>query len=147
MRQSLRTMMVWQGVGLLFYLAGMLLFLVVAVGVFLAPPENSLANLATGDMALILVSVLLLVFGRVISWKFGGEAGAMMGSVSTIRGRGPDQSKLEELGYQIPPEESSEPESDVVYEDGEVYTRCPECGARNEREFDYCSNCSSRLPE
>jgi hypothetical protein len=147
MRQSLRKTLLWQAVGLLFYLAGMVLFLLVAVGAFLAPPANSLASLTSGDMVLILVSVSLLVVGRVIGWKFGGGAGTMTGSVGAIRGGGPDQSKLEELGYHVPPEETGEPDSDVVYEDGELYARCTECGAKNEQEFDYCSNCSSQLSE
>lgn len=145
MRQSLRKTLLWQGIGLLFYLGGLLLFLLVAVSAFLAPPENSLANVTTGDMAMILMSVVLLATGRVISWKGGGETGAMMGSASTIRGQGPDQSKLEELGYQIPPDASGD--ADVTYEDGEVYAKCNECGAKNEQTFDYCNNCSSRLPE
>ena len=146
MRQSLRKTLLWQGIGLLFYLAGMGLFLVMAVSVFLAPPQNSLANLTTGDMLLGMVSVGLLVVGRVLSWKFGGET-SPMGAVTTIRGQGPNQSKLEELGYQIPPEDSGNPDSGVMYEDGTVYVQCSECGAKNEQQFEYCNNCSSQLPE
>ena len=146
MRQSLRKTLLWQGIGLLFYLAGMGLFLVMAVSVFLAPPQNSLANLTTGDMLLGMVSVGLLVVGRVLSWKFGGET-SPMGAVTRIRGQGADQSKLEELGYQIPPEDSGNPDSGVMYEDGTVYVQCSECGAKNEQQFEYCNNCSSQLPE
>lgn len=147
MRRSLRKTLLWQGVGLLFYLAGMVLFLVVAVNAFLEPPANSLANVTTGDMAALLVSVLLLVVGRVISWKLGGGTGAMIGSGGTIRSQAPKQSKLEELGYQMPPEESNDAGSNFDYEDGEIYIRCPECGAKNEPEFEYCNNCSSQLPD
>lgn len=145
MRQSLRKMLLWQGIGLLFYLGGMLLFLLVAVSAFLAPPESSFANLTTGDMAMLVMSVVLLATGRVISRKGGWETDAVMGSVSTIRGQGPNQSKLEELGYQMPPDASND--ADVIYEDGEISIRCTECGAKNEQTFDYCNNCSSRLPE
>lgn len=145
MRQSLRKTLLWQGIGLLFYLGGMLLFLLVAVSAFLAPPENSLANVTTGDVAMLLISMVLLATGRVISWKGGEETGTIMGSASTIRGQGPEQSKLEELGYQIPPDPSDE--ANVAYEDGEIYVRCNECGAKNQQTFDYCNNCSGRLPE
>lgn len=145
MRQSLRKMLVWQGVGLLCYLAGMLLFLVVAVGVFLAPPEHSLANLTTGDMAVILVSIVLIVTGRLISWMGGGESGTMMEGVRTIRRQDPDQSKLEELGYQMPSDASDGVDTDGMGEESVI--KCSECGATNERTFRYCSTCSSRLPE
>lgn len=147
MRQSLRRTLLWQVVGLLFYLGGLLLFLVVAVSAFLAPPGRSLANLTTGDVALLLVSVVLLVTGRVMSWKGGEKTGTMVGAISTIREQRPDQTKLEELGYQIPPDSSDDTDTSVIYEDGGLYRRCTECGAKNERSFDYCSNCSSRLPE
>ena len=146
MRQSLRKTLLWQGIGLLFYLAGMGLFLVMAVSVFLAPPQNSLANLTTSDMLLGMVSVGLLIMGRVLSWKFGGET-STMGAVTTIRSQGPNQSKLEELGYQIPPEDSGNPDSGVTSEDGTVYVQCAECGVKNEQQFEYCNNCSSQLPE
>jgi len=144
MRQSLRKMLLWHGVGLLCYLAGMLLFLVVAVDVFLAPPENSLANLTTGDTVILLGSVVLLVTGRIISWKGGGGTG-MMDGVQTIRGQGPDQSKLEELGYRMPHSTSDTADTDVADEDDAGAIRCSECGTANEPTFRYCSNCSNRL--
>lgn len=146
MRPSFRKMLLWHGVGLLCYLAGMLLFLVVAVSVFLAPPENSLANLTTGHMAILLGSIVLLVVGRVMSWKGGGGAG-MMGGIQTIREQRPDQSKLEELGYQMPASTSDTPDADGAGEDDAGTITCSECGATNEPTFRYCSNCSARLPE
>jgi hypothetical protein len=150
MRQSLRKTLLWQGVGLLFYLAGMVLFLAVAVNAFLAPPANSFGTVTTGDIAVLLVSVGLLVLGRAISWKLGGDVGGeagAAGALGRIRGRNPNQSRLEELGYRMPPEESDDSSSDTVYEDGEVYVRCPECGEPNERGFDYCGTCSGELPD
>jgi hypothetical protein len=149
MRQSLRKTLLWQGVGLLFYLAGMVLFLAVAVNAFLAPPANSFGAVTTGDIAVLLVSVALLLFGRAISWKLGGDVGGAgaMGTLGRVRDRRPNQSKLEELGYRMPPDESDDRGSDTVYEDGEVYVQCPECGEQNERGFDYCGNCSSELPD
>mgnify|MGYP000586771331 CR=1 FL=1 len=150
MRQSLRKALLWQGVGLLFYLAGMVLFLVVAVNAFLAPPSNSFGSVTSGDIAVLLVSVALLLVGRAISWKLGGDVGGdagAMGTLGRLRDRNPNQSKLEELGYRMPPEDADGRNSDTVSEDGEVYVRCPECGGKNERGFDYCGNCSSKLPE
>jgi len=150
MRQSLRKTLLWQGAGLLFYLAGMVLFLLVAVNTFLGPSGVSFGGVTTVDIVLLLVSTGLIVIGRVIGWKLGGDVGGQTGAAGTlgrIRGQGPKQSKLEELGYQIPPEESDHTESNFVYEDGEMSVRCPECGATNEQGFDYCGNCSSRLPE
>lgn len=123
----------------------MLLFLVVAVSVFLAPPANSVENLTTADAAVLLVSMLFLVTEKVISWKGGGAAGTMMGTVGSIRRQGPDQSKLEELGYRMPPDTADE--ADVTDVDGEDVVTCSECGIQNEQTFSYCENCSSRLPE
>lgn len=146
MRQSLRTALLWQAVGLLFTTTGMLVFLFVAVNVYLAPPANSLENMAAGDIAAIVLSVALLVTGRAVAWKFGGDDGPL-GTIDRIRNPQPEQSRLEELGYRMPPEESTDSDSDHVYEDGELVVRCPECGAKNESGFDYCGECSARLPD
>jgi len=149
MRQSLRKTMLWQGVGLLFYLAGMVLFLVVAVDAFLGPGD-AVGPVTTGHVAAMLVSVALLLTGRAISWKLGGDVGgdpAGMGVLGRVGDENPNQSKLEELGYRMPPEDSDDHNSDTIYEDGEVYVRCPECGEKNERGFDYCGNCSGELPD
>jgi hypothetical protein len=147
MRQSLRKTLLWQGVALLLYLAGMVLFLVVAVNVFLAPPANSVANLTTGDMGVIGMSLLLIVAGRVIGWKYGGEANTVGTTIQGIRHQKPEQSTLEELGYQMPLEETDTGDAAMAYDDGEVCTQCPECGTQNDPQFQYCSNCSSQLPE
>mgnify|MGYP000141508312 CR=1 FL=1 len=146
MRKSLRKALLWQGVGLLFTTAGMLIFLVVAVNVYLAPPANSLENMAAGDITVIVLSVALLVIGRVVAWKFGDDSGPL-GTIDRIRNPQPEQSRLEELGYRMPPEESPDSDPDTVYEDGELVVRCPECGAKNETGFDYCGDCSARLPD
>jgi hypothetical protein len=149
MRQSLRKSLLWQGVGLLFYLAGMVLFLVVALDAFLGPGD-AVGPVTTGHVVAMLVGLALLLTGRTISWKLGGDVGGRHGAGGTlgaIRGQNPNQSKLEELGYQMPPEETDHNSSDTVYEDGEVYVRCPECGEPNEHGFDYCGNCSGELPE
>lgn len=149
MRQSFRKMLLWQGVGLLLYLAGMVLFLVVAVDAFLGPGD-AVGPVTTGHVVAVLASVALLLAGRAISWKLGGAVGGdtgVGGTFGAVRDQGPNQSKLEELGYRMPPEDSDGRRSDTVYEDGEVYVRCPECGEPNEPGFDYCGNCSSELPD
>lgn len=147
MRKSLWKSFLWQIVGLLFYLAGMLLFLIVAINVYLAPPANSLENLSGGDMISLLISVGLIVIGRAIAWKFGGGV-----SISSMYGggvmrRGPEQSQLEQMGYKLPTVDSEQETSDVVSEDGEGLLVCPKCGTHNERDYRYCSKCSSELPD
>lgn len=146
MRDSLRKQLVWQGAALLCYFVGMVLFLVVVIGV-VTSPEQSLATLTTGDVSILVVSVLLLGVGGLLRWKSGEIVGSGMGPIQQSLKRGPEQSKLEELGYQIPPEqpEESEPTGDEAV--GGTDIRCPECGARNDRSYTYCKNCSNPLPE
>jgi len=102
MRSWSRKALLWQGVGILCYLAGLLVFVSVVIGVFLAPPQNSLANLSSGHVPILIASVALIVAGRLISYKYGVQNG-LSGAVREYHGR-PEKSKLEELGYVIPPE-------------------------------------------
>ena len=146
MRASLRKALLWQGIGLLFTMAGMLVFLVVGVNVYLSPPANSFENVATGDMALLVVSVALLLTGRVVAWKFGGEDGPLA-TIDRVRNPQPEQSRLEELGYRIPPEESADTETEHRVDHDGAVVQCPECDATNEIGFDYCGECSARLPD
>jgi len=148
MRRSFRKALLWQVVGLGLYLLGMLVFLVVALGAYMAPPENSFANFSGGHMAALLVSIALIVSGRVVSYKLGGESTVAGGLSQRIRPE-PKQNKLQELGYKMPPD-PSESESDGLdfsYEDGELKTVCGECGAENDPDFKFCGNCSSELPD
>lgn len=147
MRKSLWKAFAWQGVGLLFYLAGMLLFMVVAINVYLSPPANSLGNLSEGHVVTLLASVALIAIGRMIGWKFGYGGSMVHLYRHGLPGQRPEQSQLQEMGYRIPPEPDDRGPSDVVYEDGELFLVCRECGTQNESEFSYCSNCSSELPE
>lgn len=146
MRPSRRRALLWQGAGLLLTLVGMVLFLVVTAGAFFAPPAYSLANLTTGDLALILGSTALLAVGRALVWKGGGEGGAVLGA-PVIPRREPDRSTLEELGYRLPPEDADEGRDGGRPEGGEARVTCPECGAANDPGFRYCNRCSGRLPE
>ena len=133
-----------QVLGLLFYLGGMLLFLFVAVSVFLSPPENSLENLSSGHMAWIVVSLLLLVTGRLISWRFGVDQSLSRGIQGSIMGKERDVSRLRDLGYNVPADTSDE--QAFAYDDGDVYVVCSKCGTKNEQGYSYCSDCSAELP-
>ncbi|WP_181685049.1 DUF7577 domain-containing protein [Halorhabdus salina] len=145
MRESLRKQLIWQGAALLSYFAGMLLFLVVVLRV-VGSPDLSLAALTTGDMVALVVSVILFGLGGLLSRKSGGSVGSGMGPIQMAQNQGPEQSKLEELGYQIPPEQPDESESTGDGPSGHDEVRCPVCGARNDRSFTYCKQCSSDLP-
>ena len=145
MRQWTRTTLLWYGAGLLCYVLGMGVFLVVAADLFLTS-EDWTAGASTAHLALLAVSVGLLVVGRVLVWKAGGDAAGVAG----VPGRsGPkrERSTLERLGYRVPSDPPEEAEEGFVYEDGTGYLVCRECGARNELGFDYCRNCSAELPE
>lgn len=146
--------LLWQLLGVLCYLAGMLVFLVLIVDIYLSPPTNSIENLSSGHTPYFAVSLLLIVLGRYVSYRFGAEIGlGAMGSGgyhSQPHSRSDTQSQaqsvLQKYGYR----DSSEPDTDDMpyeYEDGEVYITCPQCGTRNEQEFDYCENCAAQLPE
>jgi hypothetical protein len=148
MRSWSRKALLWQGVGILCYLAGLLVFVSVVIGVFLAPPQNSLANLSSGHVPILIASVALIVAGRLISYKYGVQNG-LSGAVREYHGR-PEKSKLEELGYVIPPEnEGSEGglERKLSLEEGELTVACNECGAENDPDYRFCGNCSAELPD
>jgi len=148
MRSWSRKALLWQAVGTLCYLAGLLVFVSVVIGVFLSPPENSLANFSSGHVPVLVVSTILIVAGRLISYKYGLQDG-LSGAVREYRGR-PEMSKLEELGYVIPPEnEGGEGglERELTLEDGELTVACNECGTENDPDYRFCANCSAELPD
>lgn len=147
MRRSVLKSVLGQVGGLLFYLAGMVLFLFVMLDVFRSPPTNSIENLSAEHMGPLLLSVILIVTGRAISWKFGGDFTMTAVYHGASLRSGPQESRLEQLGYNLPPEESENRRSSFGYDDGEVYVVCSECGTRNETGYSYCSNCSAELPE
>lgn len=143
MRPSMRNALLWQALSLLLTFAGLLISALVIVGAFLGPPENSLSTMSGGDLVLVLVGVLMVSTGRLIGWKFGLGTGV----VSSIRDQTPEQSRLEQLGYRIPPEDDETGDPGFAYEDGDVQVICQECGATNESGFRYCRDCSAELPE
>lgn len=147
MRPSRKKALLWHGASVLLYLGGMALFLVVAVSVFLAPPSNSFANLSTGDTVLVLVSVVFLVGGRYVGWRYGLGEQTLGDSVAALRDHEPEPSKLEQLGYRVSHDTPGETEQDTAYEDGSVYRVCPDCGANNDSEYRFCRECSAELSE
>jgi len=154
MRSTQKRALFWQGVGWLCYLLGVVLCVFTAVGVYFASPSGSLENVTSIDIGILFVGLGLIVSGRVVAVRRGGSpepvSGPMGGSVGrsvgVLRNKPPEQSKLEELGYHIPPEDDDQ-ERDFAYEDGELRIVCEECSERNDSDFEFCRNCSARLPE
>lgn len=147
MRRARKRALFWHGVGWLCYLVGLVLCLFTAVGIYLAAPSGSLENASSADLALLVGGASLIVGGRVVTMYQVGSPEMVPGTVEMIRNQGPEQSRLEELGYHIPPEASKESHSDFAYEDGEVRVVCEECGEHNESNFEFCRRCSEPLPE
>ncbi|CCQ33333.1 hypothetical protein HLRTI_002596 [Halorhabdus tiamatea SARL4B] len=141
MRESLRSALAWQALALVCYFAGVTLFVLGAVGPFLAPPERSLANLTTVDLLLVVASLVLFATGGTASAKSGWRNSLPAGSPW---GTQPERSSRGEPSYGADREADREPPT--AYEDGELYVRCPECGAKNETTYSYCGECSSELP-
>lgn len=158
MRSSIWKRFGWQLVGFGFYLVGMVVFLVIAVDVFVSPPEGSIENVTSGHLAGIVVSVVLLVVGRAISWKYGGGIGGLTTGGYGFGGQPgrpgdrdhPDQTVLEQHGYyQSPPDPEDRPEEDGSERSFESVaaegTVCGACGTENAEGFDYCRNCAEEL--
>lgn len=135
--------MVWYGVGLLCYLLGTVLVCVLLVDVLLSPADLTESLSGPGLLALV-AGTGLLVLGRVILRKVGDERTGRAG-VPGPPNRRPEPTTLERLGYHNPPDtdDGANREFGVGDDDSLV---CDECGARNERGFDYCRNCSAELP-
>jgi len=148
MRSWSRKALLWQAVGTLCYLAGLLVFVAVVIGVFLAPPENSLANLNAGHTPVLVASTAFIVIGRLISYKYGLQNG-LSGAVREYQGR-PEKTKLEELGYVIPPENEGSDrglERKLSLEGDDLTVACTECGAKNDPDYRFCADCSAELPD
>jgi len=139
--------LLWYVLGTCCYLAGLLLFLVAFLGVYLAAPERSFSNFTQADAVAMAASAALLVLGRTITWKFGDLDYLRSRLAGTVFDRGPDENHLQALGYNVPPEETSGDESAYGYEGGAVYLQCPECGKRNDPAYTFCGNCSAELPD
>lgn len=162
MRSSMPNGLGPQLLGLLCYFTGLIVFLLIAVDVYLAPPERSLENATAGHMLGIGLSIALLVVGRAIGWKYGGGVGGLTTGGYGFGGQPgqpgdrdhPDQTVLEQHGYyQSPPD--SEERSEERDERGDLEGRfesvaadgrvCESCGTENAEGFDYCRNCAEEL--
>lgn len=147
MRPSTRRALLWRGIGLLCYLGGLLLFLPVALGVVLGPAAGGVASRPGGALLYLLASVALLVLGRVITWKLGGEGARTTGLPGAPPDSEPEQSTLERLGYRMPPAESDDggTEPALAREADDPRVVCRNCGAENDPEYGYCRGCSAEL--
>lgn len=155
MARSIWGLLLWRGLGLLCYLAGLLLFVLVGLDVYLSAPERSFENVTTLHVVPLGLSILLLLLGGVFMQKFGGgfaggigAAGAQFGMPggAGLLGDGTEQTRLEELGYRVS-SGSGDNDGSFAYEDGEVYAICTECGTKNEQGYRYCNSCSTKLPD
>lgn len=146
MSDRLRALL-WQAIGLSFYLFGLLVFLTTVVGIYLAPPANSFANFSPGHGVGLGIGVGFLLAGKIVTWKFADPEFLSTGLAGDILGTGPDQNRLQELGYNVPPGEVIEDAPAREYEGGEVYLMCPDCGKRNDPDYRFCANCSAELPD
>jgi len=142
MRPSLRDVAL-ETASTLLYLAGTVLVVLVAARGFLAIETNSLAVLSALDLVFLAAGVGLFVAAR---WVSPGLRRRLTVDPHTRVGRHqPEPSKLEQLGYRVPDESPQGGSPTTAYEDGTLYRLCPECGERNESDFDYCRNCSTKL--
>jgi uncharacterized protein YacL len=146
MDRSTRTAVLWRIAGFACYAVGLILSVLTVVNAYFAPPASSFANVSLSHIVGLFASLLLIAVGRTISWKYGDEVDAAVESTANPWQK-PQQSRLEELGYHIPPEESEQVDQGYAYEDGEVFVVCRECGEENEPGFEFCGNCTARLPD
>lgn len=157
MRESTLKQFAWQLVGLLFYLAGMVFFLIIVISVFVNEPDDPVAALAGDHLPLLLMSMVLILLGRVISWKFGtglnvgafGSGNFQSPGVGPGTNDRPDETVLEQHGYYHSPRETDDDEDDGIppYEPEKSGIRCESCGTTNDPEYDYCGNCAAELPK
>jgi hypothetical protein len=144
MRQSTRVILRGTASSILL-VGGLALVFVVSVRGYFAVTGDDLALLGALDLVAALAGAGLLVAARRLApdeldWQAVEPAGP-------IEYTAPDPSGLEELGYRVPPEETSTPGPTTTYEDGTVYRLCEDCGAKNDVEFTYCRECSAKLED
>lgn len=149
MRQSLRDTLVWGTLGALSYVVGGLLLFVAVV------PIASADGLDVGVLTPLAAVLLLASLGCFVLGAFCVRRGSPRGSRSSSqlpdrfqkgvgsneRSRSEDVRRrdLVDQAGQSPGEEGtlSSPDPSTV--------RCPNCGARNDPEYTFCSHCSGRL--
>jgi|GEM_PF-1303998 len=142
MRRSTWTALL-ETVSVLLSVAGAVLVLVVAFRGHLVIGSDSLGGPVVVELGLLAGSVVLFVLARRVSPGLVEEL--TLDPHTRVGRHEPDPSKLEQLGYRVPPETAGESRRSVAYEDGTLYRVCPACEARNETDFDYCGRCSTKL--
>lgn len=146
MRTTVGRGVVWSVLGLLFSIAGVVVAVVVASRAFTGSMNGTIETIASSYLPYALASLALFVLGGYCTRKSYARVGRHGPRSGAVRDRGlsEDEAVLEEYGYRVPADES-DGEPQYEYDDGVVYVRCGKCGVRNEQEFTFCSNCSSRL--
>ena len=151
MRQSLRDTLVWGTFGALSYVVGGLLLFVAVV------PVASGEGLDVGALTPLAAALLLASLGCFVLGAFCVRKGSP-------RGRRPSSELPERFQKGVRSDERSRGEDvrrrDLVDQAGQhsdeddtgplsrpdpTTVRCPNCGARNERGYTFCSHCSGRL--
>lgn len=132
--------------GLLLHFLGLFLFIIVVVQLFFPGPDRSVETVTDTHVAWMAVGIVLLVGGRLVTWRFGTSGDPLTAIQDAVGGEDSKHSRLRDLGYRLPADQDDE-EDDYAYVDGSVYLVCRDCGTRNQREYSYCSNCSAELPE
>lgn len=151
MRPSRRTKLLGAVASSFLYLLGIVLVLVVAVDLYYAVRVDATAEFTAADAFFLLFGAALIVAARWVGTRYGIGVTAVpdsfTGSIRRARNQPPEPSKLEQLGYRVPPEPTDASERTTAWEDGTLYRVCDECGANNETDYEYCRECSAPLPE
>lgn len=137
--------LLWQVVGIICYLGGLVLFLVVAVDVYTAPPEGSFENLSLHHLALIGASVVLMVASGGILFAHRNVPIGMIGPHHGVGGTrdSPGSRRSEDPLDQFPTDPPDDPQPSQP--DSGPGVRCPTCGVTNEEGYRFCRSCSSDL--
>ena len=152
MRQSLRDTLLWGTFGALSYVVGGLLLFVAVV------PVASSEGLDVGALTPLGVALVLASLGCFVLGAFCVRKGSPRGSQSPSRlperfqkgvgsreRSGTDELRKRDLVDRdgLPPQGTDDAGPLSVPDPSTV--RCPNCGARNEPEYTFCSHCSGRL--
>lgn len=147
MRPETLKPLLWRLLGMLCYLAGMLVFLFVAIDAFAntSGPGVSFGSVSEDQVLLLGLSLLLIAVGTLISRRLGGSFSQWAFGDAADTGASRERSVLEEYGYVTPEPDEDRPRYEYDEEGDAVYVYCQNCNAKNERGFTYCRNCSAEL--
>lgn len=151
MRPSRRTKLLGAVASSFLYLTGLVLVLVVAVDLYFAVSADATAEFTAADAFFLLFGVALILVARWVGTRYGVDVDVFSRTVSDtvggVRNQPPEPSKLEQLGYRVPPEPTDASDRTTAWEDGTLYRVCGECGANNDTDYEYCRECSAPLPD